>query len=181
MKLYHIDRSCIIQEGQILNLKNNFSSTSSAKQMCIELTQSFIGEGLSQHGITYFLNGQTDDNVMSLSNVMEIVFEYERLLYYKEKLSRYKSFYAFDKDGVIQFINQNNLNNTFYKIYEVESDYYEPHNMTLISGNSHYNMSAMAKCYWEELEDPFNRKPLTEYLLKYPIKIIKEVKFEDLK
>ena len=97
MKLYHVDRTCILQEGQILNLKKNFSLESSANQKCLELAQSFITDGLSQHGITYFLYGQTDNNVMSLSNVMEIVFEYERLLNYKDKLSRYKSFYAFSE------------------------------------------------------------------------------------
>ena len=180
MKLYHIDRSCLIQEGQVLSLKNNFSSLNPASQKCIELTQSFFADGLSQHGIEYFFFFFLNNNVMSLSNVMEIVFEYERLLNYKDKLSRYQAFYAFDKEGAIEFINQNNLNNTFYKIYEVESDYYEPHNMTLISGNTHYNISAMAKCYWENLEDPFNRKHLTEYLLKFPIRIKKEVKIEDL-
>lgn len=181
MKLYHIDRTCILQEGQILQLKSNFTSINPETEKYLELTQSYIGEGLSQHGVRYFLNGQTDNNIMLLDNVMEIVFEYERLLNYSDKLSRHKAFYAFDKDGVLDFISKQNLNNSFYKIYEVESDYYEAHNMSLISGNSHLTMAAMAKCYWEGLEDPLKRKTLTEYLLKYPIKVIKEVKLEDIK
>ena len=37
---------------------------------------------------------------MPLSKFMDIIFEYERLLNYKEKLSRYQAFYAFDSEGV---------------------------------------------------------------------------------
>ena len=180
MKLYHVDRSLSLQENQVLNISNNFKIDNQEFQKCLELSGSFIEDGLSSHGIHYFLNNGVGNGVMSLSDVMDIIFEYERQLNYSDKLSRYKAFYALDKDGVKKFIEKYNLQDTFYKIYEVESDYYESHNMTLISGSSHYTISAMAKCYWENLPDPFNREPLTEYLLKYPIRTKNEVRLEDI-
>lgn len=117
---------------------------------------------------------------MLLSNVMDIIFEYERMLNYKDKLSRYQSFYAFDNIGVKKFIEQNNLSESFYKIYEVESDYFEKHNMSLIFGSTHYNIAAMAKIYWENGLDPYGREILYEYLLQFPVKVIKEVRLDEI-
>jgi len=181
MKLYHIDRACLLQEGQILQLQKDFYIGDKSLQKCIDLTNDYFKDGLSSHGITYFMNGQSNEVSMSISNAIEIVLEYERQLYYKEKLSRYKAFFAFDKEGVKKFIQMKNLNSQFYKIYEVESDYYEKHNMNLLSGGSHFVISALAKCYWEDKNDPFEREEVSEYLLRYPITIGKEVKLEDIK
>ena len=181
MKLYHIDRNGTINVGQTLDLQKNISLANKNNTKLLNIVMPYYNDGLSHHGIQYLLNNHLfNNNVMPLSNVMDIIFEYERLLNYKEKLSRYQAFYAFDSEGVKKFINDNNLSDTFYKIYEVKSDYFEKHNMSLISGSMHYNIAAMAKIYWEDGEDPYGRPVLNEYLLKYPIQVLKEVKLEEL-
>lgn len=181
MKLYHIDRRGTISAGQTLELQKNIYFGNEQKEKCLNMVMAYYNDGLSQHGIHYLLtNSLFNNNVMPLSNVMDIIFEYERLLNYNEKLSRYQSFFAFDSEGVKKFISDNNLSDSFYKIYEVKSDYSEKHNMSLISGSMHYNIAAMAKIYWENGTDPYDRPVVNEYLLKYPIQILKEVKLEEL-
>lgn len=181
MKLYHIDRFGTINVGQTLELQKNIYFENGLKQECLNMIIPYYNKGLSHHGIHYLLNNElSNNNAMPLSNVMDIIFEYERMLNYKDKLSRYQSFYAFDNVGVKEFIEKNHLSESFYKIYEVESDYFEKHNMTLISGSAHYNIAAMAKIYWEDGQDPYNRPILNEYLLQYPVKIIREVRLEEI-
>ena len=181
MKLYHIDRLGTINEKQTLNLHKNIYFENELRDKCLSMIMPYYNEGLSQHGIRYLLNNELlNNNVMPLSNVMEIVFEYERMLNYKDKISRYQAFFAFDNNGVKKFIKQKNLSTSYYKIYEVESDYFEAHNMNLIRGSKHYDTAAMAKIYWENGDDPYGRDVLNEYLLKYPVRIIKEVKLEEI-
>lgn len=181
MKLYHIDRFGALSEGQVLNLQKNIYFEDIYMQKCLETVILDYKDGLSHHGLNYLLtNNLSNNDVMPLSNVIDIVFEYERMINYTNKLSRYQSFYAFDCEGVKEFIKDKNLNKSFFKIYEVESDYYEKHNMTLLSGYSHYNIAAMAKCYWGDKDDPFERPILNEYLLKYPVKIVREIKLEEI-
>ena len=181
MKLYHIDRLGTINEKQTLNLHKNIYFENELRDKCLSMIMPYYNEGLSQHGIRYLLNNELlNNNVMPLSNVMEIVFEYERMLNYKDKISRYQAFFAFDNNGVKKFIKQKNLSTSYYKIYEVESDYFEAHNMNLISGSKHYDTAEMAKIYWENGDDPYGRDVLNEYLLKYPVRIIKEVKLEEI-
>ena len=181
MKLYHIDRFGTINVGQTLDLQKNIYFENKKQQECLDMIIPYYNEGLSHHGIHYLLNNElSNNNVMPLSNVMDIIFEYERILNYKDKLSRYQAFFAFDNIGIKEFIKNNNMSESFYKIYEVESEYYEKHNMTLISGCFHYNISAMAKIYWENSQDPFNRTELNEYLLKFPVRIIREVRLEEI-
>lgn len=181
MKLYHIDRFGTINVGQILELQKNIYIENQEEQKCLDKIIPYYSNGLSHHGICYLFNNElANNNVMPLNNVMDIIFEYERMLNYSDKLSRYEAFYAFDNIGIREFIQNNNLSESFYKIYEVESDYYEKHNMTLVSGNFHYNIAAMAKIYWENGEDPYNRQVINEYLLKFPIRIIREVRLDEI-
>lgn len=181
MKLYHIDRNNTLHSGQKLELQNDIYFPDRNCQKQVDLVLSYYKEGISNHGISYLLlNPLKNNRVMELSNVMEIILEYERMLNYSDKLSRYQSFFAFDKNGVKQFIDLKGLDKSAISIYEVESEYYEKHNMNLISGDTNYNITAMSKLYWENKTDPYNRSVLYEYLLKFPINIIKKVKLEDL-
>ena len=185
MKLYHIDRGGSITSGKTINLNNNvaFDEIDKIYEDAYFLVKNkYYKEGLSNHGLNYLLRNDFQyDKKMHLPVVMDVIFEYERLLNYPEKLSRYQSFFAFDKEGVLDYIKMTNIENSFYKIYEVESSYYEKYNMNLISGGEHFSISAMAKHYWENEDDPFERPTLNEYLLKFPVKIVKEVKIKDLK
>ena len=113
--------------------------------------------------------------------MIDIVFEYERLLNFPNNISRYESFFAFDKAGVLKFLSENQIED--YKIYEVESKYCEKHNMRFLKSNVNFIMSELANDYWSctnryniELDNP-----LYEYLLQFPVHIIKEVKIDELK
>lgn len=104
------------------------------------------------------------------------------MINYPDKLSRYQALFAFDEKGVIDFIEKKQLEYTFYKIYEIETDQYEVHNINLVRGWSHSTMSKFAKLYWENGEDPDrNREPIYEYLIKLPITIGREVKLSEIK
>ncbi len=168
MKLYHIDRSGHLSSNQILNLTKNFYT---------EVTENeYFKDGLSSHGVHYYL-----DDIDNRDHGIDVIFEYERMINFPNKLSRYQSLFAFDINGVIDFINKKELNDNFYKIYEIEAEYYERHNMNLVRGWSHCVMSKWAKLYWNDEMDPNKeREPIYEYLVKLPVKIGKEVLFSEL-
>ena len=168
MKLYHIDRTGHLNENQTLYLKENFYTDTTNNE--------YYKEGLSSHGLYYYL-----DNVSNKNFAYDVIFEYERLLHFKDKLSRYQALYAFDINGVMNFIEKRELNDNFYKIYEVDTDYYEKHNMNLVRGWSHCIISKMAKLYWKDEEDSDKSlEPVYEYLLKFPVKIGKEVSYKEI-
>lgn len=135
----------------------------------------YYENGISFHEEHYYVNKIND-----ISFMIDIVFEYERLLNFPNNISRYESFFAFDKIGILKFLSENQIED--YKIYEVESKYYEKHNMRLLKGNTHFVISELAKDYWNctnRYNIEFNN-PLYEYLLQFPVYIIKEVKIDEL-
>lgn len=174
MKLYHIDRSGHLKEGQIIDyIKDVTLIKDNLKKGQEEYINDRYTSGLSSHGLRYYISEHC-----SKSYALDMCFEYERLLNYPNKLSRYESLYAFDINGVLDFINDKGLYHEFFKIYEVEYNYYEVHNMSLIRGFSHYEMALNSKLYWENKSD-YNKniKEVNEYLLKLPITIKKEIPF----
>ena len=177
MKLYHIDRSGNLSCG-ILNLRKEVSINMDTVigNMFENNLKRYHQNGISFHGEHYYANKIND-----ISFMIDIVFEYERLLNFPNNISRYESFFAFDKAGVLKFLSENQIED--YKIYEVESKYCEKHNMRLLKGNVNFIMSKLANDYWNctnryniELDNP-----LYEYLLQFPVHIIKEVKIDELK
>jgi len=169
MKLYHIDRSGHIKSGDKIEIKKDFYT---------EVTENeYFKDGLSSHGIHYYLA-----EYQSKSYGTDIIFEYERMINYPEKLSRYQSFYAFDEEGVVNFVEKWQLEDIYFQIYEVDFDYYERYNFNLVRGWSHCSASKYAKLYWENGEDPNKeRKPIYEYLLKLPVTIGKETDLSEIK
>lgn len=178
MKLYHIDRSCTLKEGDTIDYITNLSvGKSYLNDYCKEVIDKEYSEGISLHGKRYFL-----DDYSSSSYVMDIIFEYERRLNYPDKLSRYQSFFAFDLEGLFDFIKLKSLDFEFIKVYEFDYDYCEKYNLNLIRGWGQFDTIVHSKYYWENKDD-FNeeRKPLYEYLVKLPVKIKKEVSLEELR
>lgn len=87
MKLYHIDRSGTINAGQTLELQKSIYFGNEYKDKCLSMVIPYYEDGLSHHGIHYLLTNELfNNNVMSLSNVIDIIFEYERLLNYNSKI-----------------------------------------------------------------------------------------------
>ena len=85
MKLYHIDRSGHIKSGETISLIKNFPT----KKM---KDKEYYKDGLSSHGLCYYTYDARDNNFL-----IDVVFEYERLLHYPDKLSRYQAFFALMK------------------------------------------------------------------------------------
>lgn len=173
MKLYHIDRSGHLQPGQTINLIKDFATDKMQKE-------DYFQDGLSSHGIHYFLGDSRNNDYF-----IDAVFEYERMLHYPEKLSRYQAFYCFDKNGVENFIKSKYLEDNFYKIYEVDikKENFERHNMELVRGWSHQSAIKYARLYWEDKEDIYKKdaKITYEYLVKLPVTLGKEVKLSEIK
>lgn len=169
MKLYHIDRSGHLSTNQILNLTKGFYNKVTDNE--------YYEDGLSSHGLYYYLE---DADGRSFS--IDAIFEYERLLHYPEKLSRYQAFYAFDINGVAAFAKKKELEDKFCKVYEVDVESYERHNMSLVRGWSNCVISKFAKLYWNDGIDPDEkREVIYEYLIRLPVKIGREVSVEELK
>lgn len=177
MKLYHIDRFGSLKEGSIIEKIRNFRIQEPfLKQENDQILNEYFPEGISHHGRMYFFDGFN-----SASYAMDIIFEYERRLHYPDKLSRYEAFYAFDLNSLLAFIDKKGLKYEFFKIYEIECDNYERHNLEFIRGWSHFETIVNSKYYWEDREDyQKDRKPIYEYLCKLPITIGKEVSLEEL-
>jgi len=169
MKLYHIDRTGRLKVGQKIDLIKDFYNDTTKNEYYLD--------GLSAHGMNYYLFDSKNNNFF-----IDVVFEYERMLHFPDKLSRYQAMYAFDLEGTIHFIEKRELEYNFYKIYEVEAKYFERYNINLVRGWSHCMASKYAKLYWSGGKDPVKeREPVYEYLLKMPVKIVREVKLSDLK
>ena len=172
MKLYHIDRSGFLKEGKIIELIQNFATDKMDNE-------DYFKDGLSSHGIHYFTNDAVNKDYL-----LDAIFEYERMLNYPEKLSRFQAFYCFDKEGLEKFINKKYLEDNFYKIYEIEISKkdYERHNMELVRGWSFQSTVKYARLYWEDKSDPYKKdaEVTYEYLVKLPVTIGKEVKLKDI-
>ena len=175
MKLYHIDRSGYLHENQKIEYITKFDYLKPAFKENVDIIKNRYDNKLSSHGRNCFLG---DYN--SKSHGMDIIFEYERMINYPDKLSRLQSFFAFDLEGVCQFIEKKELDFEFFRVYEVEYDYYEKYDMNLIRGWSNYDTIINAKYYWENKKSYKDGKPIYEYLLKLPVEIKKEVTFEYL-
>lgn len=168
MKLYHIDRNGHIHTGQKIVLNKDFYT---------EITENeYFKDGLSSHGLRYFL-----DDAINKDYAIDAIFEYERMLNFNDKLSRFQAFYAFDAEGAVEFIKSKYLEDNYYKIYEIETDNFEKHNMNLVRGWSFCTISKFAKLYWSDGEDiKKDRKPIYEYLVPLPVTIGKEVSLTEL-
>ena len=176
MKLYHIDRNKNLECG-MLNLKKTvvLDGGEAVQNILDNNIKCYYYEGLSIHGVNYFVRP-----IASTDAVIETVFEYERLLNYPDKLSRFQSLFAFDEANLKKFIEEYRL--TDFKLFEVESEYFEKYNQRLLHGDRQFHLSELAKDYWSN-QNRYNiaiDNPIYEHLLKFPINIIGEVKISEM-
>lgn len=169
MKLYHIDRSGHLKTDDKIELVKDFYTENTNNE--------YFTNGLSSHGLRYYLSNHTNKDY-----AIDAIFEYERMINYPNQLSRYQALFAFDENGVISFIEEQSLEYDYYKIFALDVEHYEKHNINLVRGWSHCSMSKFAKLYWENGEDPKEgREPIYEYLIELPIVIGEEVKLDEIK
>ena len=180
MKLYHIDRTMTLKEEDLVNINKNIDITDSTSIVVYNNVLKNYKDGLSYHGIGYYCRPIND-----CSGLMDVIFEYERLLKYPDKLSRYQSLFGTDKDSLLRMINKI-TDGSNYKIYEIDTDNYEKHDMNLLKECIPAVISELSYYYWNNIPKEFyplgliDEEPLYEYLIALPCVIGKEVKIEDI-
>lgn len=172
MKLFHISRDARLEAGKTIELTKYFDITCSDDAMTSVLqgkVNEMFPNGVSSHGNQYYLVGALFNDT---SADIEMLFEVIRRYKYPNCLSRFEAFYAVDKESFINMCMRLNCDPNTVKIFEVECDVYEKHDMTLLRRGSNLASTVFADLYWEGKSINI---PLYEYLLKPPVKIIKEV------
>lgn len=174
MILYHVDRSNLLKEGQVVTLTKDFPEhLNSFKSNILEL----YPDGLSYHGLTYAIIPFGDTDPRS-SQEIETVFEFYRQIYFADKISRFQSFFCFQTlTEAKKFAKTNSEENHDYKIYEVEVDHdnYFIGDMNLLRGNTVINSYMYSHDYWS---GGHSCNPIYEVLVKPPLKILSIVNAE---
>ena len=176
-KFYHIDRTNRLEVGQTIELIkfNDIEWDNKSKPDFLQkIVNNMFPNGVSCHRNQYFLSGSLFNDT---SSEIELIFELVRREKYSDKLSRFESFFGVDKDTLIPMTYRLNSNLNICKVYEVEAEEYSKHDMTLLRKGSNLVSIALAELYWSG--DSINN-PLYEYLLKPPIKIIREVSLDEI-
>ncbi len=181
MRAYHIDRGSLLQEGQIINLQkfNDFGEYQNHFDL-------LFPEGVSRHGNGHF-GGFFNSNNASYediqSTIIEVVFEYERQIYFPDKPSRSQAFFALEKQEDIKCWG-NILSGYNYKIWEIE---FEHSNFFKADGSllkgillkerrfSFLAISKYAHMYWSQCSNSDKSKIQWELLIKPPVKIVRQV------
>ena len=181
MVVYHIDRSCNLKEGQVIELDQEyFKSISRLK----EPMGRYFPEGFSSHGknmtssISSFL-------IANLSNpVIEAYFEMVRLKCFSHLPSRYQIIFALDYIKDINDWPELIGSESSYKIFEIEVPSAAIHRFDsrlLFPGINKCNglyeflphaVIENAYNYWSR---KLSKNPRYEILLKLPVTIGKEI------
>lgn len=181
MKFYHIDRIGTLKENETIDLFPVLSLQNLNPLLKSNILKKFE-EGISNFGSSCLLGTYTQDIIS------EWFLEYERSLHFKDKPSRFQSIFAFSTiDDVQRFVNEYIPHNKEYRVFELESDNYFKGDMKVVGyQRTPLVQSAISHSYWngESIEDlnieNHNVKPLWEYLLVPPVKVIKEIQFKKM-
>ncbi|MFP3723493.1 DUF2441 domain-containing protein [Niallia circulans] len=174
MRFYHLDRANTLTLEKDSNIGLiPIESLHLDKILENNLREKFP-EGLSQHGISYLLGSNNKENIIT-----EWFLEYERKIGFINQPSRFQSIFAFKElDDIQEFIKYVKYEGNNSIVYELESENYFKGDMRILgSQSSPLTQSLTSQLYWQgksikELRDDFNIKPLWEYLLVPPVKVI---------
>lgn len=162
MKLYHIDRKNTLKEGMILDFEILNKDI---------VFDNMFDSKLTPFGVNYLLAPFED------STIIDSIFEMVRVKSFPDKISRYQCFFATDKNSLLTTLTSIGCCDNDFKIYEVESELYEKYDMSLLkTGGCVGNCMNYAYRYWN---CEHSKVPCYEYLLKPPVKVIKEVSLEE--
>lgn len=167
-KFFHFDRKSLLSEGDIINLTKYTDISPDYLQKHID---KYYPSGFTGHGEYYLLQGTSASKLINPN--IEIFFEYVRRAYYKNKPSRFQSFFAFNSmEEVVKFIDKFQYKSG--KLWEVECEKSYSADMSLLNiGSSILTYSYNAHLYWEGKSSD---DPIWEVLLAPPVNIIQEVK-----
>lgn len=177
MRFYHIDRTCSLNEEDTINLIKyiDINSTDGDKSNTLLLqnkVDEMFPDGVSKHGEQYYISSSLFNDT---NCDIELIFELVRRYKYPDKLSRFESFFAVDKENIPIMLNQLRCNSNNVKIFEVECEEYSKHDMKLLNKGGNLVNTVFADLYWE---GKTLGCPTYEYLLKPPVKIIREIKLK---
>lgn len=150
-------------------------------------------DGLSLHGLTYlsekelnFFELEVDDSPKYNSYMIDILYEYERLLHFPKKNSRFQSLFVIldprDIDyWVTLFENYRGDNEPHPRVLviEFEDDNLQKHDEKLLYTKlDKFNLidiQDFAKKYWS---GHLTENPTLEYLVKPPFTVVSEIPIE---
>lgn len=185
MKAYHIDRIHSLKIGETYNLidikdSNEFSNS----------TKSSYPEGLSLHGYYYllqrnvnFLKQESDGTPFFNSLMIDYLYEYERIIHFPEKISRFQSLFVIkDNDEVNKWLQLFEDNREEYEPHprlleiEFDSEFLQIHDEKLLNIKlddfSIQEIQMLASKYWS---GDRTDNPKLEWLIKPPFKVIREL------
>lgn len=168
MIFYTIDRGSTLKENLKINLKlyDDISPTFLKGHV-----DSLFPDGLSSHGEHYFL--RNNSKALNVSPMLELIIEYVRRADYKNKPSRFQSFFAFDSLSQAKDF-RSEYGETSNAIYKINTDIYHKANMKLLyAGNSILVTSYFANSYWQSV--PGIEEICWEYLLPLPVTILDRI------
>jgi hypothetical protein len=138
----------------------------------------FYPSGISNHGKQYlenryhFVYDNRNSPFASYMPLIEMTFELVRQIKFKDKPSRFESFYACETyEEALEY--RKDKRNLESKIYKVSTESFFKADMNLLKAPTIIGSVILAEKYWngESSENPF-----WEILMKSPVKILHEVK-----
>ncbi|MFL1407374.1 hypothetical protein ACJO2E_18675 [Marinobacter sp. M1N3S26] len=164
-KFYTVDRTGSLKEGLEISLNSPEINSPELQEHML----SMFPEGLSHHGVSYFVSSESRAD--SPSQSIELLFEYVRQAHYPELMSRFQSFFACQSIEEARLFRQN-YGTGDEKIYEVlaRGRYFKA-NMRLLDNNqTSLCCSFLAHKYWRS-ETVSLPNELWEILLELPVTI----------
>lgn len=188
MKAYHIDRTGRLEVGRTYQLKDIQND-----HLFSDSTKEIYSDGLSYHGLSYL--SQKDLNLLQLdtdgyptnnSYMIDVLYEYERLLHFPSKISRFQSLFVVlnpkDIDYWLTFFESSREDNEPHpRILQIEfadanlQKHDEKFLHTKLDSFSLQEIQSLAKSYWN---GDLTETPTIEYLVKPPFTVISEIPVE---
>lgn len=166
---YHIDRRGTLALDSVIDLTRYNDIEPEILQQHVDM---LFPDGVSQHGETYLLKGQTPAN--GINPVIELLFEYVRQSGYPNIQSRFQSLFAFGSVGDAREFRERygGGQGIIYRVECNESRAFKADMNILTLNNSLLVLSYRAHCYWQGLPDPSGVPPVWEYLLRPPVRVV---------
>jgi len=178
-RYFHIDRRGTLTPGQELN-RRPLTFNAGTPQEFIDHANARYPNGLSDHGLMYFLNGDISSGLALAdaqartdavrNQVLELVFEGVRQASFPDRPSRFESVFAWKSLSEAKAF-QRGFGGPTARIVRVESDDAFRADMNLLSLGTILVTSYYAHEYWGGKRHPL-KNPAWEYLLRPPVHVI---------
>ena len=167
MKLYHIDRTHRLSEGDVIKLFDDYKVTGPEGSKIRRYVRKLYPDGITEHGNRYLFDGKVGNWLL------EAYLEAARLRSYPKAPSRFQSFFAVSADIIPQMRTRISANPSD-PVFEVDSEHYDVYDMSLIDVLGDKDIGGFATLqyfadkYWAKER---SMVPLLEYLVRPPVTI----------